>query len=177
MAGAFVAYAVLDSWLMTDPAQFRPVLLVSESLLVLPGLYFGKLLRELQVPRLRHDPMRWVSAGALLYLLGRLLIGPIQQLRAASLFDGAEPVGVVGACAAVERALRLLRHGAGAAPDTCGRPHRRPSRTMRFAPGNATPRPASIWPVELQGNARGICNSAGRSSERCSCRNQLKASW
>lgn len=42
-----MAYAVLDSWLMTDPAQFRPVLLVSESLLVLPGLYFGKLLREL----------------------------------------------------------------------------------------------------------------------------------
>ena len=77
VAGAFAAYAGLASWLQQGRVQFHPDLLVAESLLVLGlvGLYFGKLLRELQVPRLRHDPMCWVSAGALLYFLGKLLIG------------------------------------------------------------------------------------------------------
>lgn len=77
VAGAFVVYAMLDSWLLAEPGQFRPALLVIESLLALGlvALYFGKLLRELHVVRLRRDPMFWVSAGSLLYFLGKLLIG------------------------------------------------------------------------------------------------------
>ena len=77
VAGTFVLYAALSSWLVTDPAQFRPALMVGESLLalLLPGLYFRKLLNELHVRNLGLDAMFWVSAGLLLYFLGKLLIG------------------------------------------------------------------------------------------------------
>lgn len=76
-AGAFVLGAALSGWLMTDPARFQPVLMVSESLLLLllPGLYFRKLLNELHVRNLARDAIFWVSTGILLYFLGKLLIG------------------------------------------------------------------------------------------------------
>ena len=62
---------------MTDPARFQPILMVSESLLLLllPGLYFCKLLNELHVRNLVRDAIFWVSTGLLLYFLGKLLIG------------------------------------------------------------------------------------------------------
>ena len=76
VAGTFVACALLDSWLVINVVQFHPAVLVAESLLTLVvGLYFGKLLRELHVPLLRREAMFWVSAGALLYFLAKLLIG------------------------------------------------------------------------------------------------------
>lgn len=77
VAGAFVLGAALSGWLMTDPAHFQPALMVGESLLLLllPGLYFRKLLNELHVRNLAHDAMFWVSTGVLLYFLGKLLIG------------------------------------------------------------------------------------------------------
>ena len=77
VAGAFVLGAALSGWLMTDPTHFQPMLMVSESLLLLllPGLYFRKLLNELHVRNLARDAMFWVSTGLLLYFLGKLLIG------------------------------------------------------------------------------------------------------
>ena len=77
VAGAFVLYAIFSGWLLTDPAHFQPALMVGESLLVLvlPGLYFRKLLNELHVRNLARDAMFWVSTGLLLYFLGKLLIG------------------------------------------------------------------------------------------------------
>ena len=77
VAGAFVLYAILSGWLLTDPAHFQPALMVGESLLLLllPGLYFRKLLNELHVRNLARDAMFWVSTGLLLYFLGKLLIG------------------------------------------------------------------------------------------------------
>ena len=77
VASAFVLGAALSGWLMTDSAHFQPTLMVSESLLLLllPVLYFRKLLNELHVRNLAHDAIFWLSAGLLPYALVKLLIG------------------------------------------------------------------------------------------------------
>ena len=77
VASAFVLGAALSGWLMTDSAHFQPTLMVSESLmlLLLPVLYFRKLLNELHVGNLAHDAIFWLSAGLLPYALVKLLIG------------------------------------------------------------------------------------------------------
>ena len=69
-------YAVLSLVLHFEPTRFKPAVQVIESLLILgmAGLYFRKLLNELQVPNLARDPMFWVSAGLVLYSLSKLLI-------------------------------------------------------------------------------------------------------
>ena len=80
LVAAFVLFAALSSGLTVElsreAARFTPALQVIESLLVLgmAGLYFRKLLNELQVPNLIRDPMFWVSAGLVLHSLGKLLI-------------------------------------------------------------------------------------------------------
>lgn len=76
VVAAFTAYALFDSLYVGDLKQYRPGQQVIESILVLMlvGLYFRKLLHELRVPQLRHEPMFWVSAGLLVYYLGYLQI-------------------------------------------------------------------------------------------------------
>lgn len=80
LAAVFVFYVVLSSGLTIEfsreAARFKPAVQVIESLLVLgmAGLYFRKLLHELQVPSLARDPMFWVSAGLVLYFISKLLI-------------------------------------------------------------------------------------------------------
>ena len=76
LVGGFAAYALLDSLLAGTLDQFRPGQQVVQSVLVLllVGLYFRKLLRELRVMELRREPMFWVSAGLLIYYLGYLQI-------------------------------------------------------------------------------------------------------
>jgi hypothetical protein len=80
IAAAFVGCAVLSSGLTVEisreAAHFKPALQVVEGLLILgmAGLYFRKLLNELQVLSLARDPMFWVSAGLVLYSLSKLLI-------------------------------------------------------------------------------------------------------
>ncbi|OGX90362.1 hypothetical protein [Hymenobacter coccineus] len=76
LAGAFVAYCVLDGWLFPEVARFKPALQIVESVLVLSlvGLYFRKLLRELRVTRLDQEPMFWVSTGIVVNSLGSIQI-------------------------------------------------------------------------------------------------------
>lgn len=76
VAGSFVLYAGLSGVLLPETARFKPAVLVIESLLLLGmvGLYFRKLLNELQVLDLVRDPMFWVSSGLLLYCLGKVQI-------------------------------------------------------------------------------------------------------
>lgn len=76
LAGAFVAYCALDSLLAPEMARFKPALLLIESVLVLilVGLYFRKLLRELRVTRLDQEPMFWVSVGIVINFLGNIQI-------------------------------------------------------------------------------------------------------
>lgn len=76
LVGGFAAYVLLDSLPAGRLATFRPGQQVTQCLLVLllAGLYLGKLLRELRATRLRHDPMFWVSGGLLVYFLGYLQI-------------------------------------------------------------------------------------------------------
>lgn len=75
LVGGFTAYAVVDSWL-AGVMEFRPWQQVLQSVLILwlPGLYFRKLLNELQVVSLLREPMFWVSTGLLIYFSGYLLI-------------------------------------------------------------------------------------------------------
>ncbi|MCC3153581.1 hypothetical protein Q3A66_12135 [Hymenobacter sp. BT770] len=74
--GAFVLYAGFTVALAPEFTRFKTGVMVLESLgmMLLAGLYFRKLLNELQVPRLSQAPMFWVSTGLLLYALGKFLI-------------------------------------------------------------------------------------------------------
>ena len=76
LAGGVILYAVISSVLLPETSRFKPGLHVVENLLVLMlvGLYFRKLLNELQVQHLARDPMVWVSGGLLFYCLGKLQI-------------------------------------------------------------------------------------------------------
>jgi hypothetical protein len=74
--GSFVLYTIADSLLGPGLHWFRPGQQIVQSLLILGmvGLYFRKLLSELRVPHLTHEPMFWVSTGLLIYFLGYLQI-------------------------------------------------------------------------------------------------------
>ncbi|GAA4031138.1 hypothetical protein GCM10022409_14220 [Hymenobacter glaciei] len=80
VVAVFVIYAALSSGLTItfsrEAARFPPALQVFEALLILgmSMLYFRKLLNELRVRVLTHDPMFWVSAGLVIYSLSKLLI-------------------------------------------------------------------------------------------------------
>lgn len=74
--GGFTIYTILDSLLGPGLHWFRPWQQIIQSLLILVmvGLYFLKLLNELRVKHLTHEPMFWVSTGLLTYFLGYLQI-------------------------------------------------------------------------------------------------------
>jgi hypothetical protein len=74
--GLFVCYSTMDSLLGPGLHWYRPGQQIIQSLLVLimVGLYFWKLLSELQVRYLNREPVFWVSTGLLIYFLGYLQI-------------------------------------------------------------------------------------------------------
>jgi hypothetical protein len=76
LVGGFAAYTLADCLLAPDLTWFKPGQQVLQSLLLLgtAALYFRKLLRELAIRRLEHEPMFWVSLGLLLYFSGYLQI-------------------------------------------------------------------------------------------------------
>ena len=76
LIAGFAAYVGLDTWLGADLALFRPGPQVVGCLLqmLLVGLYYRKLLKELHVTHLHREPMFWVSAGLLVYAAGSLQI-------------------------------------------------------------------------------------------------------
>jgi len=75
VVGGFTVYALVDS-LVLGVSWYRPGQQIVQSLLILVmvGLYFWKLLSELQVRYLAQEPMFWVSTGLLVYFLGYLQI-------------------------------------------------------------------------------------------------------
>lgn len=72
----FICYSLMDSLLGPGLHWYRPGQQIIQSLLILVmvGLYFWKLLSELQVRYLTQEPMFWVSTGLLIYFLGYLQI-------------------------------------------------------------------------------------------------------
>ena len=76
LLGLFSTYALFTSFSQFGTARYAVGLSVIVNLLMLglAGLYFYKLLDELQVERLRTDPFFWLSAGLAVYGLGNLLI-------------------------------------------------------------------------------------------------------
>jgi hypothetical protein len=76
LVGLFTVYALATSFSQFGLARYAIGLAIIVNLLVLgfAGLYFRKLLNELQVERLLHDPFFWISVGLAVYGLGNLLI-------------------------------------------------------------------------------------------------------
>jgi hypothetical protein len=74
VVGLFAGYTAVDSWLGAGLTWFHPGQQVLHSLLLLgmAGLYFKKLLAELQVTQLRREPLFWVALGTTIYFLGYL---------------------------------------------------------------------------------------------------------
>ncbi len=74
--GLFSAYALLENLLHLHTIHYATSLGIISDLLniALAGLYFRKLLNELQVERLRLDPFFWVSVALVVHGLGDLLI-------------------------------------------------------------------------------------------------------
>lgn len=72
----FSVYALFISFSQFGMARYAVgvATLVNLLMLGLAGLYFRKLLNELQVQELRHDPFFWLSVGLAVYGLGNLLI-------------------------------------------------------------------------------------------------------
>jgi hypothetical protein len=72
----FSAYALFVSFSQWGMARYAVGLstLVNLLMLGLAGLYFRKLLDELQVEQLRHEPFFYLSVGLVVYGLGNLLI-------------------------------------------------------------------------------------------------------
>lgn len=76
VVGLFSVYALADGWVGLGVVHYATgVELTSDLLLLsLAGLYFWKLLQELYVESLRHEPFFWVSVGLVIYVLGDLFI-------------------------------------------------------------------------------------------------------
>jgi hypothetical protein len=76
LLGLFTAYALVTSFSQFGLARYAVGLAIVVNLLMLglAGLYFRKLLNELQVEQLLRDPFFWISVGLAVYGLGNLLI-------------------------------------------------------------------------------------------------------
>jgi hypothetical protein len=76
LIGGFIVYVLWDLLQTRSLTVFHPgqQLVQAVLLLLLTGLYFRKLLREVYVHRLRQEPMFWVSAGLFIYCLGYIQI-------------------------------------------------------------------------------------------------------
>ena len=76
LLGVFSAYALFISFSQLGIVRHAVSLEIIVNLLTvgLAGLYFRKLLDELRVQELRHDPFFWVSVGLTVHGLGDLLI-------------------------------------------------------------------------------------------------------
>lgn len=72
--GLFGGYTLIDMLAGLGTVRYFPSVQVMSDLLMLSlaGFYFQKLLNELQVVYLRHDPFFWMSVGTVVYTLGDL---------------------------------------------------------------------------------------------------------
>jgi len=76
LLGLFCLYTMLNSSIVSPVMDYVLSLQIVSSLiqLSLAGLYFQKLLNELQVTQLRRDPFFWFSIALAAYGLGNMLI-------------------------------------------------------------------------------------------------------
>jgi hypothetical protein len=72
--GLFASYALFNAFAGIGTVRYFPSVQVLGDLLMLSlaGFYFQKLLNELRVVHLRHDPFFWMSVGITVYTLGDL---------------------------------------------------------------------------------------------------------
>jgi hypothetical protein len=74
--GAYLVFILTQAWLKMGTAQYFVAAQVVSNLFMLglAALYFRKLLNDLHVAKLRHDPFFWISAGLAIYALGNMFI-------------------------------------------------------------------------------------------------------
>lgn len=74
--GAYLAFILTQAWLKLGAPQYFVAAQVVSTLymLGLAVLYFRKLLNELHVETISHDPFFWVSVGLAIYALGNMFI-------------------------------------------------------------------------------------------------------
>lgn len=74
--GFYLLFILVQAWLKLGTVQYFTTAQVVSNLLMLglAALYFRKLLHDLHVTRLRHDPFFWISVGLAIYALGNMFI-------------------------------------------------------------------------------------------------------
>lgn len=74
--GAYLVFVLTQAWLKLGAPQYFVAAQVVSTLymLGLAVLYFRKLLNELHVETISHDPFFWVSVGLAIYALGNMFI-------------------------------------------------------------------------------------------------------
>ena len=74
--GAYLVFILTQAWLKLGAPQYFVAAQVVSNLymLGLAVLYFRKLLNELHVETISHDPFFWVSVGLAIYALGNMFI-------------------------------------------------------------------------------------------------------
>jgi hypothetical protein len=74
--GAYLVFILTQAWLKLGATQYFVAAQVVSNLFMLglAALYFRKLLNDLHVTQLRHDPFFWISVGLVIYALGNMFI-------------------------------------------------------------------------------------------------------
>lgn len=72
----YLLFLVVQAWLKLGTVQYFAAAQVVSNLFMLglAALYFRKLLHDLHVTRLSHDPFFWISVGLAIYALGNMFI-------------------------------------------------------------------------------------------------------
>lgn len=72
----YLLFIMAQAWLKLGTAQYFVAAQVVSNLFMLglAALYFRKLLNDLYMTQLRHDPFFWISVGLVIYTLGNMFI-------------------------------------------------------------------------------------------------------
>lgn len=76
IAAAFISFSFVNSFFIQSITQYNCYVRASGSLLIVVYaiLYFVKALRELNIPKLRDEPLIWFNAGALVNFSGNFFV-------------------------------------------------------------------------------------------------------
>jgi hypothetical protein len=76
IAAAFISFSLVNSFFIQSITQYNSYVRATGSLLIVVYsiLYFMKALRELNIPKLRNEPLIWFNAGALVNFSGNFFV-------------------------------------------------------------------------------------------------------
>jgi hypothetical protein len=76
IAAAFISFSLVNSFFIQSITQYNSYVRATGSLLIVVYaiLFFMKALRELNIPKLRNEPLIWFNAGALVNFSGNFFV-------------------------------------------------------------------------------------------------------